>query len=28
VFLRGTIAFDGEQVTVEPGFGQRVQQLD
>ncbi len=26
VFLRGQLAFDGEQVTVEPGFGQRVKQ--
>jgi len=27
VFLRGQLAFDGEQVTVEPGYGQRVKQL-
>jgi dihydroorotase-like cyclic amidohydrolase len=26
VFLRGQLAFDGEQVTVEPGYGQRVKQ--
>jgi len=28
VYLRGQLAFDGETVTVEPGFGQRVKQLD
>ncbi|HEY4691765.1 MAG TPA: dihydroorotase family protein, partial [Anaerolineae bacterium] len=28
VFLRGQVAFDGENITVEPGYGQRVKQLD
>lgn len=28
VFLRGQLAFDGEQVMVEPGYGQRVKQID
>jgi dihydroorotase (multifunctional complex type) len=28
VFLRGQLVFDGEQVLVEPGYGQRVKQLD
>ena len=27
VFLRGQLAFDGEQVTVEPGYGQPVRQV-
>ena len=28
VFLRGQLAFDGEQVWVEPGYGQRVKQVN
>jgi dihydroorotase (multifunctional complex type) len=28
VFLRGKLAFDGEQITVEPGYGQRVRQAN
>jgi dihydroorotase (multifunctional complex type) len=28
VFLRGQLAYDGAQVTVEPGYGQRVKQAD
>ena len=28
VYLRGRLAYDGEQVLVEPGYGQRVKQLD
>jgi hypothetical protein len=27
VYLRGQLAFDGERVTVEPGYGQRVKQV-
>lgn len=28
VYLRGLLVYDGEQVTVEPGYGQKVRQLD